>query len=115
TARVLKQPALSHAGDEQVRESVIVVVADRNSHAVHLDIEAGAASDVREGSVAVVVVEAQRAAATFVAGPVHSVHQQNVLPAVVIVIEKGAPGAQRLGQIFFAERAAVVPKVDPGA
>src|SRR5260370_21078292 len=56
----------------------------------------------------------QRAAAAPVAGPVHSVDQQDVLPSVVIVVEKGAPGAERLGQVLFAERAAIVPKVDAG-
>ena len=48
------------------------------------------------------------------ARPVHAVDQQNVEPAVAIVIEEGAAGAHGFGQILRAERAAVVAEVDAG-
>ena len=47
-AGVAEQPVLADAGDEDVRKAVIVVVADGDAHAVHLDIEAGAARHVSE-------------------------------------------------------------------
>ena len=47
-------------------------------------------------------------------GPVHAVHQQNVQPAVAIVIEEGAARAHGFGKILRAERAAVVAEVDAG-
>ena len=50
----------------------------------------------------------------LVSGPVGAVDQQNVLPAVAIVVKKGAAGAQRLGQEFSAEGSAVVLEVDAG-
>ena len=43
-----------------------------------------------------------------------AVDQQNVLPAVAIVIKESAAGAQRLGQELAAESSAVVLKVDAG-
>ncbi len=50
----------------------------------------------------------------LVAGPVHAVDQQDVLPAVAIVIEEGAAGAQRFRQELAAEGAAVVMEVEAG-
>ena len=44
------------------------------------------------------------------ARPIHAVHQQNIQPAVAIVIEKGAARAQRFRQILGSECAAVVAK-----
>jgi hypothetical protein len=51
-----------------------------------------------KGSVAIVAVELQRAALALVAGPIHAVDQQNVEPAVVVVIEERAARAQVSGR-----------------
>ena len=45
---------------EQIGKAVVVEVADRDAHAVHLDVEAGAARHVGERAVAVVAVQAER-------------------------------------------------------
>ena len=50
----------------------------------------------------------------FVAGPVHAVDQQDVLPAVVIVIEERAAGAESFGEEFAAVGAGIVVEVDAG-
>ena len=83
-AGVVKEPILPNAGDQDVWEAVIVVVSHRNPQAVEFHIQSGTGCDVSERSVSVVVVEAQRGAALLVAGPVHTIDQQNVLPAVAI-------------------------------
>ena len=44
--------------------------------------------------------------------PVGAVHQQNVQPAVAVVIEKGATRPQGFGQVLRAESPAVVAEVD---
>ena len=62
----------------------------------------------------VVAVKAKSGAAFFVSGPVGSVDQQNVLPAVAIVVKEGAAGAERLRQELATERSAVVLKVEAG-
>ena len=50
----------------------------------------------------------------LVSGPVGAVDEQDVLPAVAIVVEEGAAGAQSLGQKLAAEGAAVVLEVEAG-
>ena len=114
-AGVAEQAVLPDAGDQDVGKSVVVVVADRHAHAVHFDVESGARGHVGERAVAVVVIKAQRGAALFVAGPVRAVDQQNVLPAVAIVVQKGAAGAESFRQKFSAEGSAVVLELNSRA
>ena len=71
-------------------------------------------SDVGESSVAIVAIEPQRGAPLLVAGPIHSVDQKNVLPAVAVVVEEGASGAQRFGQKLSSKGAAVVLELNAG-
>ena len=89
-AGVPEQPVLADTRDEEVGEAVVVEVADGDAHPVHLDVEPRRARDVGERAVAVVAVELQRRALALVAGPVHAVDQQDVLPAVGVVIEERA-------------------------
>ena len=50
----------------------------------------------------------------LVAGPIHPVDEQDVLPAVGVVIEKCATGAESLGKQLAAVGAAVVLEMDSG-
>src|SRR5712664_2293505 len=111
-AGVAKKAALPHAGDENVRKSVVVVVADSHTHAIHLDIQARASRYIRKRAVAIVPVKPERGAPAFVSGPVRSVDEKNVLPAIAIVIEKCATGTQRLGEERAAVNAIVVPELN---
>ncbi len=54
---IAEEMALADAGDENVGEAVVVVIADGYAHAVHFDIEAGGAGDVGERTVAIVAIE----------------------------------------------------------
>ncbi len=110
---VAEQPVLANAGDENVGEAIIVVVAHSHAHAIEFDIDTRARSHVGESAVPVVVVEAQRGAVLLVAGPVGTVDQQDVLPSVPIVVQKGAAGAERLRQELPAERPTVVLELNP--
>ena len=89
-AGVAEQPVLADAGDKHVGEAVVVEVADGDAHAVQLDVEACGARDVGERAVPVVAIEAQRRSLLLVAGPVHAVDEQDVLPAVGVVVEERA-------------------------
>ena len=113
-AGVAEESVLADAGDEDVGKAVVVVVADGHAHAVEFDIETGAGGYVGEGAVAVVAVEPKRGAGFLVSGPVGTIDQKNVLPAVAIVVEKGAAGAESFGQELSAEGSAVVLEVDAG-
>ena len=111
-AVVLKEAVLPHAGDQDIGEAVVVVIADRHAHAVHLHLQPGVLGHVGERAVAIVAIELQGAALALVARPIHAVHQQDVLPAVAIVIQKRAARPHGFGQILGAEGAAVVPEID---
>src|SRR3984893_6452443 len=58
-AGVTEESVLPDAGDENIREAVVVVVADRDAHSVHLGVQAGGFGHIRESSVAIVLVEPQ--------------------------------------------------------
>ena len=113
-AVVLKEAVLSDGGDQQIGKAVVVVVADRHAHAVHFHRQAGARGDIGERAVAVVAVEPHGGALAAVIGPVHAVDQQNIEPAIAIVVEERAAGAHGLRQALGAERAAVVMELNAG-
>ena len=101
-AGIAEQPVLADAGDEEVGKAVVVEVADGDAHPVHLHVEAGGARDVGERAVAVVAIQRERRPLPLVPGPVHAVDEQDVLPAVGVVVEERAAGAERLGQQLAA-------------
>src|ERR1700745_760208 len=111
---VTEEAVLANARDENVGISLVVVVADSNAHAIELDIKAGSRGYIGEGAVAIVVKEAKRAAGFLVARPVGTIDEQNVLPAVTIIVEKGAPEAESFRQDLPAEGAAIVLEMDTG-
>ncbi len=109
---VQEQAILPDAGDQDVRESIVVVISASDSHAVKFDVESGGAGNVRESSVAIVFVELQGRASALVAGPVHGVYEQDVRVAIRVVIEKSAAGAECFWKEFAAIGAAVVAEID---
>src|ERR1700682_4941353 len=92
-AGVFEQAILSDAGDQNVREAVVVEVPYRHSHAIHFDIEPGGTGNVGESAVAVIAIKLERGTLARVTGPVHAVDEKDVLPAVGVVIEEGATAA----------------------
>src|ERR1700719_3578129 len=111
-AIVAEEMALPHTAYKNVREAIVVVITDSHSHSVHFDVQAGGASNIRERSVAIVVVQTQSRFLALVAWPIHAIHQQDVLPAVVVVIEKCAARAQCFGQKFSSEGSAIMLKLN---
>ena len=89
-AGVAEEAVLADAADEHIGKAVVVEVADGDSHPIHLDVETRDPCDVGEGPVAVVAIQAQRGALPAMTRPVGTVHEQDVLPAVVVVVEKRA-------------------------
>ena len=95
------QNAATVGGDEQVRISIVVIVAYRYTHA-----EGGASGDpgllrhISERAVSIVLVErvAQRCRG-FIEIRWTTVHQVQIHPAVVVIIEKCAPWSERLREI----------------
>ena len=89
-ACVLKQTVLPYGGDENIRKAVIVVIRDGHTHAVQLDGQASFVGYISKCSVAVIAIELEGGGSALVTRPIHSVNQQNIQPAVAIVIEKRA-------------------------
>src|SRR5262249_23616070 len=87
---IAEEPVLSHARYEDVREAVVVVVADRNAHSVHFDVEARAPSYIRKRSVSIVAIETESGSFAFVSRPIHPIDQKNVLPSVAVVVQERA-------------------------
>jgi hypothetical protein len=74
----------------------------------------GLASDIGKSAVVVVVIELQRGFSMLVARPVFAIHQQNVGPAIVVVIDEGTTRSHGLGQILFSECAVIVDETNAG-
>src|SRR5271156_1025160 len=87
---VLKKSILSDARHQNVRKSVVVVVAHRDSHPVHFQIKPRALRYVRKTSIPIVSIQPQSTSRPLVTRPVHAVNQNNVLPAVAVVVQKRA-------------------------
>jgi|SRR5580692_12541570 hypothetical protein len=104
----------SYGRDVNVDITVIVEVTYCTTQPVHLYRKPRLTGHVGEGSVTIIVVERRKRFARLVPGPVHGIHEQNVLPPVVVVIQKTNPTAHGFGEILFAERSAIVFEVNPG-
>src|SRR4029077_19844774 len=106
--------SLAEGGDEEIVEAVVIVVADGYAHAEEFDVETGFVGDVGEGAVVIVVVELGRGMFGGLARPVGAVDEEDVGPAIVVVIDESDTGAHGFGKIFFAEGGVVVEEVDAG-
>src|SRR5262249_28765138 len=82
--------------------------------AVGFDGEARLLGDVGERAVVIVVI--QRGERFLLrgglAGPVHRIDDENVGPAVIVVVDDAHTAAHRFGQILFAKGTGVVFEVD---
>ena len=106
---------LGHASavhEIEILETVVVIIAHRTAQAVGLDSEASLAGDIGERSIVIVVVKRWERFAGFVLRPIHGVHEEDVLPAVVVVVEKTDAAAHGFRKIFFAEGSGVVFEAD---
>ena len=109
---VVKQTALAERGHEQVVVAVVIVIAHGHSQAKHLDRQARFSRHIGKRTVMIVVIEMRRGVLFNVARPVHAVHEKNVRPAVVVVINERHTRTHRLGKIFFAEGAVIVNEMN---
>ena len=77
-----------------VRKAIAIVVADGNSHAIGIARYTGFLRDIGERAIAIIVVQriTQRLRRLIEIAR-SAVHQIDIHPAVVVVVEKGAAGA----------------------
>jgi hypothetical protein len=122
-AVVVPQLRPAQAGQVDVGEAVVVEVAHRDSHAIAGGPDAALLGDVGEPELALavrsdaeVVVEEPRALQRVrlrVRPQRSALHQEDVHPAVVVVVDQGRAGAHDLGHIELAGHAVVVGEDQP--
>src|SRR6266481_5655046 len=105
---------LGVCGDEEIVEAVVVVIPHGHAHSEHLNVEASIVRHVREGAVMIIVVELGCRVFLNVAGPVHPVDEENVRPAVVVVVNESNARPHSLRQEFLSKSAIVVNKANAG-
>ena len=84
--------------DDQVRIAIVVVISSRHAHTVEGDGETGALRDVLKGAVASITVQAHGGLSLSdsriaLLWPVCTIDQQDVRPAVPIIIQEGDASA----------------------
>src|SRR5882724_7506589 len=104
----------SKTGDIEVVPAVVVVIPYRRSKAPAALCQAGLLRHVGERPVMVVVIQlARRASARFQIFEGRTVDQENVRPAVVVIVDKSNAPAQRFHDVQLLRAAARQMKVDP--
>jgi hypothetical protein len=107
-AQIAEKMVGADRSDVDIDVAVVVIVANGAAEPVHFHREAGLPRHIGKGSVSIVVIERGEGFARLVPRPVHGIDQQNVLPAVVVVIEKAHAATHGFRKILFSESAAVV-------
>ena len=114
------------AGDVDIFEAVVVVVADRHAHAVVVlrhSGEAGLFRDIGERAVGVLVIEPVPELAVGLVGQfairhgivdLGAVGEEDVQPSVVVVVEQSDAASHGLDQILVRGGGVFVLEVDPG-
>ena len=110
----MKQMTLPQRAEEQIVVAVVVVITDRNAQAKHGDSQSRFEGYVGKCPVVIVAIELGRGNYPLVSWPIFTIHQQNVWPAVIVKIDKGAARTHGLRQIFLSESAIVVDEMDAG-
>ena len=112
-ALVVKQFALADTCDENVRQTIVVIIPDRCAHPVEAHIESRTTGYVRKLSFAIVAIQPmRRASRRFRPRPIGRVHEQQIFVAVVVEVEERHASAHRLRQQLFASRAVVMHKLN---
>ena len=112
-AKIVKQMVRTDRCDINIRIAIVIVVAYRAAHSVEFDGKARTASHVRKRPILIVVIESRVGFASLMFGPIHRIDEQDVLPAVVVVVQKTNATSHRLWEILSPERATVMFEVHP--
>src|SRR5690349_6276588 len=104
-------------GDENIVESIIIVIADGDAHAVASDVKTGAFGCVGEMTMAIVMIKrrsGRRCAFGYVTWPIRRIDEKQILMAVVVVIQKGDAATHGLGQELFTVSPVDMSELDSG-
>src|SRR5580658_3643174 len=112
-AVVVEEMALSDRSNKNVVEAVVVVVTDGDAKTKERNVEARFARHIGESAVVVVVIELQRSRAVLdMAPPILPVDEEDVRPAVVVVVNKRAARAHGFRQPLLPEGSIVMGEMN---
>ena len=104
---IVIEPVLAVIGDVEILPSVVVVVSDTNSLAPTRRDKSRFLSHVRESSIVIVVIQMVRG--SLIGGEALqrcAIHDENVGPPVVVIIENGDAGSGCLDDVFLGVHSA---------
>ena len=110
---VAKQKVSSEPGDEQVIRAVIIEVSHAAAHRVAVDRDASTSGDVGEAAIPEISVQPAPRPLSGLGEVVPGADQEEILPAVAIVIEEAAATTHRLHDRQWDTMAVGVAEVDP--
>src|SRR5580704_1755289 len=110
----MEEMAAVERRDVDVVIAIVIVIADCAAHAVKLDIQMGLVGYVSERPVVIVVIESRVGFVRCVLRPIFGVNEQDVLIAVIVVVDEAGSAAHCFGEIFLSEGAIVVLEMDFG-
>jgi len=107
-AVVVQQHTMPPKGDEQIRASIIVVIARADSLSPSRQRRSSLARHIGESSIVIVVVKmAGWLDSLREALQRGSVYKKNVRPAIVVIVKEGRSAARSFHDVFFCFFAAV--------
>jgi hypothetical protein len=111
----MKQVITAQRCNVDIIPAIIIVIADQDAHAVAVQVQAGSFRYIGVVPFAVILIQSRGWVPLLRAKrPVRPVDQDDVLIAVVIVIDKTAAAAHGLGQQAFTIGAVCVYEIDTG-
>ena len=103
----MKQTVLPVVRDVEILPAIIVIVASANALSPTRRAQAGFHRDVGESAIMIVAIEVIRRPLTRRKSfQRRAVDDENVRPAIVVVVEDGNPGSGRLNDVFLRVLAA---------
>ena len=115
-AAIVVQNVAVHAGHEDIRMAVVIVIGYRDSHGVAFARHAGFFRNVGKRAVAIVAEQAvgKFRAALFQRRHLRAVGEENVHAAVVVVIQRGHAAQHQFGLVKLAGGAVAQLELRPG-
>src|SRR5467141_5006244 len=104
---IVIKPVFAIIGDVEIFPSVVVVVSRANSLAPARSDESRLLSHVGESSIMIVVIQMIRR--SLIGGEALqrcAIHDEDVGPSVVVIIENGDAGSSRLDDVFLGVHSA---------
>src|SRR4029077_18144079 len=87
-AEIAKEMVGTESGYVDIAFPFIVIFAAGAAPPVHFYREPRLPGHIGEGAILIVVIECRKRYARLVSGPVHGIDEKDVLPSVIVVVEK---------------------------